>query len=586
MTDRKLRRLSIAVAAVILLSLVADESFAQTQRIRPLEVPSRTDEPAKIPKQDLPADSQDDRVLVEKLEAVMIVDAAEKVSLDPSIDSLEGLHLKIAAGDSILHRSGTNQIVNRYLGKPISLRNINQLNRDLIKYYQSCGQPIVDVVIPEQRITGGTLQIIVIETRIGRVMIDPGCVFDSNELDRWIECTRPGDRVYESRIQSDLFWLNQSPFRRVTVDFEQGAAPGTTDVFFRSNDVTPLRGYIGADDTGVETLNYGRVFAGMSYGNLFGRSGTLGYQYTTDQDFARLEAHSVSYTQPLDREYSLTSYGSWAGVKPALGGGLTQDGESWQTGLGLVHHLIRDTNRSRNLTAGFDFRSTNNNLEFSGTTVAASNADLIQIRLGADDAVRYDRDQYRVLRFDTYVGPGGGLTSAHSVDAFQSIRPGSSPDYIYARAMAERTCLIDCEWMLLGRLTGQAASERLLFSETLGLGGYDTVRGFDERASNADHGLISNLEFGPKTIRWGSDEDPHTFRPYTFLDMGNGYLQNPLAGEDAYTFVASTGLGFRYQVSDRLSTRFDWGYGFEDFGDGSRSNRFHLGLTWIPGPRP
>ena len=587
MDDGLKLRLSASIMVVSILILCVSSAHAQNfQRYKPQEIPARPERKSDIPASDLPAENQDDRALVDRLDAVILVDDSSRILMDESIDSLEGLHLKFSASDSIVHRSDIRKIVNRYLGQPISLRNINHLTRDIIKYYQQCGQPIVDVVVPEQRITGGTLQIVIVETRIGRVMIQPGSVFECQELDRWIACTRPGDRVYESSLQSDLFWLNQNPFRRVSVDFEKGTEPGTTDVYFKSTDVTPLRGYLGADDTGVKSLNYGRVFAGVSYGNAFNRGGILGYQYTTDQEFTRLEAHSANYTQPINRDFSVNSFGSWAGVSPELGGGLNQDGESWQFGLALIHHLIRDPRHSRNLSAGVDFKSTNNNLEFAGSTVVDSNADLVQLRFGFDDLVRYDQDRYQLLRADTYVGPGGGATGAHSAAAFETIRPGTSPDYIYARATAERTALLNGDWLILGRVTGQVASERLLFSETLGLGGFETLRGFDERASNADHGWIANIEFGPKTFRWGCEDDPRTLRPYTFMDLGNGYLSDPLPGEDAYTFAVSTGVGFRYAMSDRLSARLDWGYGFEDFGSGTRNNRFHCGVTWIPGKRP
>ena len=163
---------------------------------------------------------------------------------------------------------------------------------------------------------------------------------------------------------------------------------------------------------------------------------------------------------------------------------------------------------------------------------------------------------------------------------------GCDTQFVTIHKSVELNTVDGHDWLILGRITGQVSSERLLFSETLGLGGFETLRGFDERASNADQGWIANIEFGPKTLRWGCEDDPRTLRPYTFMDLGNGYLSDPLPGEDAYTFVASTGVGFRYTMSDRLSARFDWGYGFEDFGSGSRNNRLHFGVTWIPGRRP
>ncbi|MGB4709976.1 MAG: hypothetical protein WBH50_08985 [Fuerstiella sp.] len=93
---------------------------------------------------------------------------------------------------------------------------------------------------------------------------------------------------------------------------------------------------------------------------MFQRGGMLSYQYTTDQEFRLLNAHSVSYSQPVNRDYSVSMYGSWAGVTPNVGVGLSQQGESWQLGASAVRHLIRSPEHSQNLSFGFDFKSTNN----------------------------------------------------------------------------------------------------------------------------------------------------------------------------------------------------------------------------------
>ncbi|MFK7768867.1 MAG: ShlB/FhaC/HecB family hemolysin secretion/activation protein [Mariniblastus sp.] len=60
--------------------------------------------------------------------------------------------------------------------------------------------------------------------------------------------------------------------------------------------------------------------------------------------------------------------------------------------------------------------------------------------------------------------------------------------------------MVSPNWLLSTRFTGQAASERLLFSETLGLGGFNSIRGLDQRAYKADQGFIANVEFGPPPL--------------------------------------------------------------------------------------
>ena len=576
------------VAFFSLLFTIASQAYGQNyERYAPVQPSVQPLANDRVPRPQLEDVVGDDRELVKSLDAVIIVDSPTKISKSENIDSLEGIHYEFAASDSLVFRPSAQRIIQKRLGDPITLRRLNELARELILLYRNCKQPIVDVQIPEQRITGGTVQLIVIESHIENVHIQPGCYFDCDQLSRWIECTQVGNRIYEPHLESDLLWLNQNPFRRVAVDFQKGQAPGTTDVIYRVNDVYPLRGYLGSDDSGVQTLNFGRFYGGFTYGNLFGKGGILGYQFTMDDDFSLLKAHAISLTQPINRRWSWEAYGSWASVSPALGFGLSQEGESWQLGTGFSQHLIRTRQETANLTFGIDFKSTNNNLEFAGSNIAASDADLVQLRIGYDHLWRGQcPDRYSLLRLEGFLGPGEGMTGAHSSTAFESLRPNTSPDYAYARLLLEDSRPLDNHFQILTRFTGQVATERLLFSETLGLGGFDTLRGFDQRVFNADHGWIANIELGPKAYRWGCEDDHRVLRAYGFLDVGNGYIEEPLSGEDSYVLAVSAGVGFRFQLGTRLTARFDYGFGIENIAAAGRNDRAHLGITWIPGVRP
>src|SRR5690606_10348633 len=119
-------------------------------------------------------------------------------------------------------------------------------------------------------------------------------------------------------------------------------------------DVVPIRGYVGYDDTGVQTLGRDRLTAGVIYGNLFGGDGTVSYQYTAAAQFRHLDAHAASYSQPINRDFSFQAYGSWAGVDSDLGAPFNQSGESWQVGTALVHHLNKNQWIDENVALGFD----------------------------------------------------------------------------------------------------------------------------------------------------------------------------------------------------------------------------------------
>ena len=570
----------------VLLVLSAGVANAQDyDRYRPHTV-SPSPAPQVVPKNDLPPMDGSDRELVKSLDAVIVVDSAEKVEPKNAFKDAEGIVYKVDSADSLVHSHGFQQIINSYLGQPVTLSRLNAMSREMILFYRGKGQPVVDIVIPEQRITKGTVQIVVIESRIGRVFIEDGCYFDACDLRKWISCTRQGSRIKESMVSNDLFWLNQNGFRRVDVDLRPGEVDGTTDVIFEVDDVRPWNAYVGYEDTGVSSLMLERLYTGLIWGNAFGRGGMLSYQYTGDADFRHLHAHAVSYVEPLSRKWSMNAYGSWAAVDPIAVAAVTQQGESWQVGMGLTRYLSKNRCGETSFNMGLDFKSTNNNLEFGGINIFNSTADLVQLRFGLRKLQRYRCGEYLSIISDTFVGPGSGFTSDHTTAAFNTIRAGTSTDYVYSRTQIERLWNVPRGMELVTRFKGQTASERLLFSETLGFGGFDSIRGYDQRDFSGDQGWIVNLELGPKKWKrclWGQE---HTFRLYGLVDVGQAIIEDPLPGETHDEILASAGVGFRWAIGDHTNMRVDYAHGFEDSRFFNDDGRVHIGFVSVFGPRP
>ncbi len=568
---------------MMLVAQICDAQNYERYRPKTIELMPR---PSKVTKGDLPPIEGSDRVLVDSLDAVIVLDNPHKVDPENAYADAMGVIIDFDAAGSLVRSEGFRCIIDKYLGGPVTLRRLNELSRDVIRYYQKRGQPVVDVVIPEQRVTAGSVQIVVIESRIGCVEVQDGCYFDGCDLEKWVSCTRSGSRIYESALTNDLFWLNQNPFRRVNVDLRPGCAEGTTDIVFEVDDVKPWNVYAGYDDTGVPSLMLERLFTGVIWGNAFGRGGLLSYQYTADADFRHLHAHAVSYLEPLNRNWSFQSYGSWAAVDPISVVAVTQRGESWQTGLGLVRHLTKTRCTDTSLSFGFDFKSTNNDLEFGGANVFNSEADLAQLRMGLRSVQHYSRDEYRLFSVDTFVGPGSGFTSHHNRAAFNTIRPDTTTDYIYSRARFERSWIGNRGLQLVGRAAGQISSERLLFSETLGFGGFDSIRGYNQRAFSGDHGWITNLELGPRPWRWCGHGHQQSLRVYTLFDAGQAVIEDPQPTEVRDEVLYSAGAGLRWSLGDRTNLRVDYAYGFEDSAFFNEGGRVHVGLVSVFGPRP
>ena len=587
MDFRKYNR-SLLFRACILSLLLAIPATAQDfKRYKPQTFQGQPSSETDLSKPKAEAASKaSDEVLVQSLDAIIVLDHKNKVDTENAREDLVGVHYDFACSDSVVFNARSSSVLNSFIGQPITMRRLNKLSRDLLKVYEDCGQPITDVAIPEQKVTGGTVQIVVTESRIGQIQICGTCYTDECLLCGKIICSRPGERIYERRLQEDLYWLNRSPFRRIDVDLKPGAVPGTSDLVFQVDEVRPVRAYLGYDDTGVDNLRLERLLTGVVLGDPFGYDGTLGYQLTGDPEFDRLTAHAASYSVDLHRMLTLQTFGSWAAADPMLPAPLTQNGESWQAGIQLNRFLHRTSKCERSLSIGFDFKSTNNNLEFGGVNVQSSSADLIQLNLGYDYFRRFQNNDFVRWSNDLNIGPGDGFTSNHNAAAFNLIRAETDPTYLYFRSVLEtRQALPKC-MELTSRFVGQLASERLLFSEMLGFGGYDTIRGYDQRSFNGDSGWIASLELGPQPKRFGCQNQPHTLKLYTFGEAGQAFVDEALVGELDDEILASIGIGARYSIANKLTMRVDYGWALNDITDGSENGRLHLGVITFFGPSP
>ena len=582
--------------STLILLAIGMAPFAAAQDLDLYRPQRATPQPFRVelPEQTAPEASGSTEVLVERLDALIVLDDTEKVDPEDAFDDATGLIRDFQAQDSLVFSPAFETITARYLGQPITLKRLNQLSRDIILLYRRSGQPVVDVVIPEQKITAGTVQLVVTEARVGAVRITtegwhwPLDFRRCDRLQRDVRCTRRGTRLTESRLESDLRRLSEFPWRSADLDLRPGSERGTTDVDFQVRDVFPMRAYAGYDDTGVQSLLLDRVLTGFTMGNVFGHDGILSYQGTADGAFDNLEVHSLFYDVAVSDRWDFETYASWAGVEPIVAGGIDQQGESWQAGFTFEYNLVRNRCRHRQIEFGFDFKQTNTNVGFGGVQVFDSAADLVTLRLGYERFDRYRGDEYFLLRSTLFIGPGPQFSSGNTTEAFDTVRAGTSPDFVYGNTFAERLYQLPKNWQLTGRLTSQWASERLLWSETLGFGGYNSVRGYDQRTLNGDCGWIANLELGPDPIEFGCQHRRSRLRLYGFLDMGDAYILDALPGEDEQEFLISSGIGMRYSVGNRWSIRCDYGVGFVDVPDvlSSSTNRFHIGVIGFYGPTP
>ncbi len=125
----------------------------------------------------------------------------------------------------------------------------------------------------------------------------------------------------------------------------------------------------------------------------------------------------------------------------------------------------------------------------------------------------------------------------------------------------------------------QGSTTPLLPSEEFGLGGYNTVRGYVERAFISDQGVCVNVEFRSAPISLFS-KTPNALVFLGFVDYGWGYILDSAQGQRFYQNLLGIGPGVRYNINKYLSARADYGFQILDCQFAPRRlGKFHLGAV-------
>ena len=565
----------------IFLSVLVAAAVARAQPLAPAASSLPPDAPASSAAENSAPSTTagDGDVIVPVLKGLVFV--AANTAVQPQGVTADGLDV---AAIPLLQTPEFRALVAPYLGRPAGLRVLNQLTRDVVLYCRAHDRPVVDVLVPEQNVQTGTVQILVIEGRLGQVRAEGEKWFSAAAITGPIRLG-PGEVITSRSLLDDLAWINRNPFRQVDLVFTRSPNPGETDLVLRTTDRLPLRLSAGYEDSGNALTGFDRVVAGVYWGNAFGLDQELTYQLSASPDFRKVVAHSGSYTVPLAAwRHTFTLFGSYAESRPDLAGGFfTLKGRAWQVSARDRIPLPTVGAFTQDLTGGIDFKRSNNNLAFGGMQVFAQETDVVQA-VAAYTVSRSDRLGTIGGTVTLALSPGG-LSAGNRTGVFRAARSYARANYAYVRGEVERTTRLPAGLSWIVRGTGQFATANLLSSEQLGFGGAESLRGYEDHEANGDDGFILSNELHARAGRvashlgWADATD--RLDPLVFWDYGIARSKTLLPGEAAHIEMSSVGIGLRYGFGATFSLRADYGWQLKDSGvsDGRRSSRGHISAT-------
>ena len=468
------------------------------------------------------------------------------------------------------------------LGQPVSQQVLQTVGTTINDWYREHDYPFVDIAFPAgEDITNGILQLVVTESRAGKILAHGNSWFSSPLLTDQVRLA-PGDRISLSELEADKDWLNQNPFHQVNIVAQKSASPGYTDFTVETvKEEFPLRFRTSFDNNGVPIIGRDEWAYGLDWGNALWLDQQFSYTFTSSKPLwglgdsapENLQQHTVSDVVPLPWHDNLAFFGSYAQSTPALGPDLGLTGINYQMSMRYVWHLPTTGILAQQIQFGFDFKSSNNNLEFGGIQVSNVTTDIYQFLATYSGALKDSLGQTTVE--NNLVFSPGNFSRRNSNQNFAAQVSLATANYVYDNLAITRVTGLpqDADWVKqlgwfkdvssLTRLTGQIADTNLLPSEQLGLGGTETLPGYNERTANGSQGVFASEElllpaFSIAKQLFQSDVVDQT-QFSGFWAYGN-VSERASAETSNPTNLESAGFGLRFIMDRYVNVRANYGW--------------------------
>jgi hemolysin activation/secretion protein len=446
-----------------------------------------------------------------------------------------------------------------YLGKPLTqpelLEILGAINAQLVL----AGDSFAVASLPEQDLTAGKLAVLVIRSRVGQITIkNVGADTFSEARYRSLISVKPGDLLRQDVLDSNIDWIARSNgYRSASIITEAGKEPGQTDLSFMVNDRKPFSFSTGYDNNGTRTTGRDRVTLSAGWGNVFGLDHQASYSLNANPQSGRYVAHGLGYVVPLPWRHVLSLSANLANIKSDLGAPFDSKGSNLNLSARYDVPLKNQRNYKHGMSAGLDYKRSNNNLLFNLLPVTNTETDIFQFNLGYNGTLQ-DSFGQTSLSLNWTHSPGG-YNGRNNDATFSQSRFNAKARYNYQTLSLERTTRLphNWNWTVSGRF--QFADSNLLGSEQLSAGGVSTVRGFAEPVASGDKGYVLRSEVVSPFKELGSGTHLTRVQGLVFVDHARVGNKNLLPGETTSNALSSVGVGARLAFPRNVSLRIDAG---------------------------
>ena len=457
-------------------------------------------------------------------------------------------------GSTVFSPEDFNQILAPYKGKPVSFLDLLGARSAITQHYLEQGYITSGAYIPPQRLGSGVVTIQVVEGTLEDIRVKGTKKLSPRYISSRIQKATSSPLNREKLLEGLQLLLLDPLIENISAELSLGSNPGASILIIDVEEADSFSTPIVIDNRRSPSVSSFRQQLRINEANLLGQGDDLFLTYSSTEGS---DAFDGSYSFPLNPNYgTLTLSGGFSDneVTESPFNILDIESSSNYYQLSLRQPVIRTP--TQELAFGFTASRRNSEVIFApggeqlGFPSPGANEDgeirVTALRFFQEYISRNNREVF-ALRSQFNLGIG-------AFDA--TINPDPEPDsrFFSWQGQAQWVRLLGDDSRLLLRGSMQLASTSLVSLEQFGIGGIDSVRGYRQDRLLADNGAFASVEVQIPLFHVAQNS---VVQIAPFADVGVVWNVEQEIPES--NTLASIGLGLRWSIGDRFSTRFDWG---------------------------
>jgi hemolysin activation/secretion protein len=500
----------------------------------------------------------------------------------------------VVVGSTVFKAEDFLPITQRCQGQSLRFTDLLDIRSEITKLYVEKGYQTSGAYIPPQVLEDGVVTIQVIEGKIEDIRITGNKRLKPFYIRRQIESKIGRDRPLNiNELLEALQLLQLDPLLdTINAELLAGTRPGTSLLDIQISEAPSKHLDINLNNGRSKTIGSFERELQFREDNLigFGDGAFISFANTAGSNQI-----GIGYDVPLNGKNGRISANFsqvWSQVvDPSIENESVQfAGNSRNLSLNFRQPIIRKPNKEFALGIGLARRESETIIKLNvdcSTNVDIPPEDIILERpercliqptkvtelLLTQDWLQRWRSSVLALRSEFGIGL--------NVITQESNQESVSSNFLSWRGQGQWVKRLGRDSLFLSRANLQLSNGALVSLEKFGLGGLNSVRGYQQDLELVDSGVFVSTEVRLPIFR---GFDSGVLQVVPFVDAGHGW--NFSDETTTSSTLAALGVGLRWEWSDRISAQFNWGVPLlsveDQQGSGIESSQFFFSITGSP----